>query len=210
MQRASVALAVDGGCLLFDPVDAEGLDEALAGVGTVLGVCSPARPPRPRRSRPGRAPRRAARRAHRARRDAGVRRLEPRAVYRARRWHETAVWLEERRLLIVAESLGTIPFFLTRPGDRLGMHPLARIGPPRSASRGSTPTRSPSGTAARDRRRGLALARAQRRARLEIPRALPTTFSASRRSAQPGSRAATASASARSFSSWPECPLTSS
>jgi hypothetical protein len=136
MQRASVALAIDRGCLLFDPVDSEALDEALAGIGKVLGVCSLL-------DRHGRdaavlAARHGAPRLTTSElgRSTAYAELETREVYRARSWHETAVWLKERRLLIVPESLGTIPFFLAHPGDRLGMHPLARIRPPRAALAG--------------------------------------------------------------------------
>ena len=39
LQRASTAVAVEGGCLVCDPVDADGLDALLAGIGPVLGVC---------------------------------------------------------------------------------------------------------------------------------------------------------------------------
>src|SRR4051794_34638253 len=101
MQRASVALVVDGGCLLFDPVDASGLDEELAGIGPVLGVCSLL-------DRHGRDAAALAARHGAARlttselgRARAYPELETRTVYRARRWHETAVWVKERRLLIV-------------------------------------------------------------------------------------------------------------
>ncbi len=136
MQRASVALAVDGGCLLFDPVDAEGLDETLAGVGNVLGVCQLLE----RHGRDGAAlaarhgaPRLTPSELGRSRKYSE---LELREVYRARRWHETAVWLKDRRLLIVAESVGTLPFFCAHADDRLGIHPLARLKPPRAALAG--------------------------------------------------------------------------
>jgi len=136
MQRASVALAVDGGCLLFAPVDAEGLDDTLAGIGQVLGVCHLL-------DRHGRDSAALAAR-HGAPlltpselgRSTAYRELELREVYRARRWHETAVWLKDRRLLIVPESIGTLPFFRAHPDDRLGMHPLARLKPPRAALAG--------------------------------------------------------------------------
>jgi hypothetical protein len=136
MQRASVALVVDGGCLLFDPVDAEGLDDTLAGIGKVLGVCHlldrHARDSSALAARHG-APRLTPSELGRS---TAYRELELRDVYRARRWHETAVWLKDRRLLIVPESVGTLPFFLSHPGDRLGIHPLARLKPPRAALAG--------------------------------------------------------------------------
>jgi len=182
MQRASVALAVEGGCLVCDPVDADGLDELLAGIGPVLGVCrlldrhgrdsadlaarhgAPFVEPSELGSTPA---------------FAGI---ETRVLYRARRWNETALWLPGRRLLVVAEAVGTIPFFLTRPGDRLGMHMLARFRPPRKALDGLDPDTIAVGHGAPViGHAGPELARALQRPRLEIPLALRTLFSASRR-----------------------------
>jgi hypothetical protein len=127
---------VDGGCLLFDPVDAEGLDDMLAALGQVLGVCHLL--DRHGRDSAALAARHGAPRLTPSElgRSTAYRELELREVYRARRWHETAVWLKDRRLLIVAEALGTLPFFRAHPDDRLGMHPLARLKPPRAALAG--------------------------------------------------------------------------
>ena len=57
--------------------------------------------------------------------------FELRPVVRSRWWRETAVWWPERRLLLVADALGTIPFF--RAGaEPAGLHPVLRLRPPRS------------------------------------------------------------------------------
>jgi hypothetical protein len=182
MQRASVALAVDGGCLVFDPVDAEGLDEALAGIGRVLGVCRLL--DRHNRDSAALAGRHGAPRltASELGRSTAYPELETREVYRARRWHETAVWLKERRLLIVPESVGTLPFFLAHPDDRLGLHPLARLKPPRAALAGLEPDTIAVGHgapvlggAAPDLRAALI------GARRDLPSALVTLVSAIRR-----------------------------
>ena len=127
IERASAAIAIDGGSIVVDPVDFPGLDEALVplaptGVVTLLD---------------------------RHRRDAealsarlGVPRLLPlalggqglrlrgveeRTVVAGRWWKEVLLWLPDRRLLVCAETLGTGRFFLVRDGDRLGLHPLARL-----------------------------------------------------------------------------------
>jgi hypothetical protein len=131
LQRASSAIAGTGGCLLCDPVDHPELDEALAPLGKVLAVCSLL-------DRHGRDAEAVAER-HRAPvvAAAGVPALaafaavEAVTLYGARRWAEIALWLPGRELLVVPESLGTLPFFLARPDDRLGMHPLVRLRPPR-------------------------------------------------------------------------------
>jgi hypothetical protein len=182
VQRASVALAIGGGCLVFDPVDAEGLDDALAGIGRVLGVGQLL----DRHPRDGAklaagqgAPRLTPSELGRSK---AYPELESRVVFHAWRWHETALWLRERRLLIVPESIGTIPFFLAHAGDRLGLHPLARLKPPRAALAGLDPDTIAVGhgapvigRAAPDLRRALIHARG------DLPRSLLTTFSALRR-----------------------------
>ncbi|MBD0330468.1 MAG: hypothetical protein ICV64_10250 [Thermoleophilia bacterium] len=45
-------------------------------------------------------------------------------------WHEVALWWPERRVLVCGDALGTVGYFLA-PGDRLGVHPLLRLTPPR-------------------------------------------------------------------------------
>lgn len=49
-------------------------------------------------------------------------------------WREIALWWPERRTLVVADCLGTAPYFLA-PGDPIGPHPLLRMFPPRKLAR---------------------------------------------------------------------------
>lgn len=57
--------------------------------------------------------------------------FELRSVVRSRWWREVALWWPERRLLLVADALGTSPYF--RAGDEpAGVHPFLRLRPPRS------------------------------------------------------------------------------
>ena len=52
-------------------------------------------------------------------------------VLRNRWWQEVALWWPERRILVCADALGTIPFF--RAGDEpVGVHPFLRLKPPRA------------------------------------------------------------------------------
>jgi hypothetical protein len=53
------------------------------------------------------------------------------SVVARRWWREIALWWPAERTLIVAEAVGTGPLF--RLGRRLGVHPLLRAVPPRSA-----------------------------------------------------------------------------
>jgi hypothetical protein len=48
----------------------------------------------------------------------------------SRVWREVALWWPERRTLVVAEALGTNPFFPSGD-DRVGVHPLLKLTPPR-------------------------------------------------------------------------------
>ncbi|MCZ7588178.1 MAG: hypothetical protein M5U27_04805 [Gaiella sp.] len=58
--------------------------------------------------------------------------FEPVAVRQTRRWREIALWWPSERTLVVAEAVGTNPFFAAG-GDRAGVHPLLRLRPPRDA-----------------------------------------------------------------------------
>lgn len=51
-------------------------------------------------------------------------------VKRSRRWQEVALWWEAERTLVVAEAIGTNPFF-TGGRDPAGVHLLLRLTPPR-------------------------------------------------------------------------------
>jgi len=129
MQRASHALADGGRVWLCDPVDVEGLYGRVDALGEPAGVIQLL----DRHQRDGRAL--AARFA--------VPLLRPRAgaidgtpfeaiqVVDVPGWREAALWWPERRVLLVAEALGTARYFLV-PGERLGVHPLLRLLPPRS------------------------------------------------------------------------------
>jgi hypothetical protein len=65
--------------------------------------------------------------------------VEERTVITRNGWHEALLWLPDRRLLVCVETLATADFFLARRRDRLGMHPLARLFPPRRAFAGLDP-----------------------------------------------------------------------
>jgi hypothetical protein len=55
-------------------------------------------------------------------------------VARNRFWREVALWWPEPRVLVCADVLGTVAYFCA-PGERLGVHPLLRLRPPRAFRR---------------------------------------------------------------------------
>jgi hypothetical protein len=161
MQRASHAVVGDGdggdepAVWVFDPVDAPGVDDLLADLGAVAGVvvCL------------DRHARDAATVANRhdapvylphwmdgvaGALDAPVERFGrelPDSGYRAVRvrdsslppWQEVAL-ANDAGTLYVPEAVGTAPYFRA-PGERLGVHPMLRLTPPRRALGGLDPDR---------------------------------------------------------------------
>jgi hypothetical protein len=51
-------------------------------------------------------------------------------VVRWWKWRESALWWPERRVLVCADALGTLGYFRA-PGERMGVHPLLRLFPPK-------------------------------------------------------------------------------
>jgi hypothetical protein len=126
MQRCSHALVVDGRVWVIDPVDGDGVEERVRAAGTPAGVVQLL-------DRHNRACATLAARL-------GVRHhLLPQgslgpfaciAVKDGRSWKEVALWWSDRRVLVCADVLGTAPYF--RAGnERLAVHPLLRLRPPR-------------------------------------------------------------------------------
>jgi hypothetical protein len=125
--RTSHALAADGQVWLVDPVDVDGLDERVRGLGEPAGViqlldrhnrdCAAiaARLGVPHHVVPESLP--------------GTP-FEFVRVARIPRWHEVALWWPHRRILVCADALGTIGFF-TAGGGAAGVHPFLRLAPPK-------------------------------------------------------------------------------
>jgi hypothetical protein len=128
MRRCSHALVADGGVWVIDPVDAEGVAERIRGAGDPAGVIQLL----DRHNRDSRA---LAERLDLPHHEVPVE-LIPGApfefllVRKGWAWKEVALWWPERRVLVCADALGTAPFFLGR-GERLGVHPVLRVIPPR-------------------------------------------------------------------------------
>ncbi|QSW99770.1 hypothetical protein [Haloterrigena alkaliphila] len=154
MQRASHALAIDGEVWVVDPVDADGLDDLLAEFGDVTGVVvlldrhtRDAEAIADRHNVPVYLPRifegvtdeieAPVARFSDELSDTG---LEAHTVVDNRFWKEVALYDSENGTLVVPESVGTADFF--RAGrERLGVHPMRRLTPPREELGGFAPER---------------------------------------------------------------------
>jgi hypothetical protein len=129
MQRCSHALCVGGKVWLIDPVLDDGVLERVRGLGEPAGVVQLL-------DRHGRDCARVASLLGVPHLDvpdvapAGAA-FEVLPVLRRRRWHEVALWLPEQRTLVCAEAVGTAQYYRA-PSERLGVHPLLRLTPPRA------------------------------------------------------------------------------
>jgi hypothetical protein len=128
LERASHALVAAGRVWLVDPVDAPGVEARVRALGDPAGVVQlldrHARDCAPLAKRLGvplvRLP------------FAGVPGSPFAAVpiLDAPGWREVALWWPEPNVVVCAEALGTAAYF-TAPGERIGVHPLFRLRPPR-------------------------------------------------------------------------------
>jgi len=126
MTRTSHALVDDGRVWLVDPVDEPEALGRVAALGTPAGVlqlldrhrrdCAAiaARLSVPHLENPSEIP--------------GAP-FEALPVLRLPKWKETALWWPERRVLVVAETVGTNPLWAAGSGPA-GVHPMLRLLPP--------------------------------------------------------------------------------
>ncbi|WP_436344883.1 hypothetical protein [Natronorubrum sp. FCH18a] len=154
MQRASHALEIDGEVWLVDPVDAAGIDDLFAEFGDVAGVVvlldrhkRDAAEIANRHNVPVYLPRFFEGVTEEV--DAPVARftdelsdtgLEAHTVVDNRFWREVALYNPNDGTLVVPESVGAVDHFLAG-GERLGVHPMRRLVPPRDALGGFSPER---------------------------------------------------------------------
>jgi len=124
MERCSHALVTPAGTWLVDPVDRPRVDELQDVVGVIQLL--------------DRHNRDCASIAARLDVPLHVVPLEPLGGFEflpvrlKRRWREVALWWGERRVLVCADAYGTAAYY--RAGDeRLAVHPLLRLRPPRLA-----------------------------------------------------------------------------
>jgi hypothetical protein len=126
MQRTSHALAVDGRVWLIDPVDDAELEERTRALGEPAGVLQLL--DRHNRDCAALAARLGVR--HHVVPQGSLGPFACIAVKSSRSWNEVALWWPDRRELVCADVAGTAPYY--RAGaERLAVHPLLRVRPPR-------------------------------------------------------------------------------
>ena len=164
-QRTSHALAADGRVWLVDVVDDPELESRARELGEPAGVIQLL----DRHSRDcGVVAKRLGIPHHVVPRELPGTPFELRPVVHRRWWREVALWWPERRILLVADALGTIPFF--RAGaEPAGLHPFLRLWPPDSL-RGLSPDHLLVGHGEGIHNHPAALGSALRTARRRIPR----------------------------------------
>ena len=128
LERASHALGDEGRVWIVDAVDGEGVEERIRALGEPAGVVQLL-------DRHGRDCAELARRL-------GIPHYAPPydripgapfsvvPVVRRRLWREVALWWPARAVLVCGDALGTAPYY-RGPGERLAVHPLLRLTPPR-------------------------------------------------------------------------------
>jgi hypothetical protein len=128
VQRCSHALVAGGRVWVIDPLESEGVEQRIHALGEPAGVVQLL-------DRHGRDCAAFARRLgvehHELQRALAP--FEARVVAWNRFWREVALWVPERRALVCADAVGTVPVYFTAPGEVLGVHPLLRLVPPRQA-----------------------------------------------------------------------------
>jgi hypothetical protein len=136
LQRCSHALVVDGRVWVVDPVDGDGVEERVRAAGDPAGVIQLL-------DRHNRDCRELATRlgvSHHVVPRASIEQapFEFAVVRDARWWKEVALWWPGERTLVVGDALGTVPE-LRVADERLALHPLLRLTPPRRAFGGFDP-----------------------------------------------------------------------
>jgi hypothetical protein len=131
-ERTSHAVASAGRVWIIDPLDGEGIDERVSGLGVPAGVVQLL-------DRHNRDCRSVAERfgvPHHLTPFGGVRDapFEVVRVVDLPGWREAALWFSTERILVCADAVGSASYFRAR-GETVGVHPLLRLWPPRRLGR---------------------------------------------------------------------------
>lgn len=129
MERASHAIVADGHTWLIDPVDHPDVRARLEAMPPVAGVVQLL--DRHGRDCAAMAASLGASLVQCPRQAIAGAPFEVIVVRDIRGWHESALWWPGAAALVVAEALGTAPYYRSQPDQVLGPHPMMRATPPR-------------------------------------------------------------------------------
>jgi hypothetical protein len=129
LRLTSHALTAGGGVWLVDPTDEPSLDERIRGLGAPRGVIQLLN----RHNRGCAAVAARFRIPHHRVPFGGIDGAPFELVHVMSRfgWDEVALWWADRRVLVTADALGTVPHYFALGAERIGVHPLLRLTPPR-------------------------------------------------------------------------------
>jgi hypothetical protein len=127
LQLASHALLAEDGVWVVDPIDGAGVDERIRALGEPAGVIQLL----DRHTRDCAAFARRFGVPHHVVPFVDVGPFEAIPLVQRSQWQEAALWWPERRVLVCADALGTVPHYFALGGEPLGVHPLLRLTPPR-------------------------------------------------------------------------------
>jgi hypothetical protein len=137
LERCSHALVAGGRVWLIDPVAGDGVEDRINTAGEPAGVIQLL-------DRHNRDCRRIAERFgvphHIVPNRLPGAPFEFITIRDTRRWKEVALWWAERRVLVLADALGTARYYRAR-GERIGVHPFMRLRPPRQQLERLAPVR---------------------------------------------------------------------
>jgi hypothetical protein len=126
MERCSHALVEDGRVWAIDPIDGDGVEERIRAAGTPAGVIQLL--DRHNRDCADLAARLGVR--HHVVPEGSLGPFACIGTRNSRSWNEVTLWWTDRRVLVCADVLGTAAYF--RAGnERLAVHPVLRLRPPR-------------------------------------------------------------------------------
>ncbi len=128
LRRTAHALAADGRVWVIDPFDGDGVEERIRALGEPAGVIQLL-------DRHNRDTAELAERLgvplHVVPSDVPSSPFRFVPVLRWRYWREVALWWPERRILVSADALGTVPHYFRVGDEPVGIHPFLRLFPPR-------------------------------------------------------------------------------
>ena len=127
LRLTSHALLAEGGVWVVDPLEGEGVEDRIRALGEPAGVIQLL----DRHTRDCAAFARRLGVRHHVVPSVGIGPFEAIPLVQRSHWQESGLWWPERRVLVCADAFGTVPHYFALGGERIGVHPLLRLTPPR-------------------------------------------------------------------------------